>query len=185
MNEKIRAVCGECDKKLACPPAAAGRKVRCPGCGAAIQVPTVDAAVARPGNPSPKKRRPKSSANNPGKRRKSAAPDNFDDPYQSTVPGSSAGLPPRAKKRKSASRRMSGTSNSGDRHWTRKISVGFGIMGASLASNAVQMAVMGRPDVSTAEGKGRAFGQGLVTVAGLIFGLVVVVRGFLANRTRN
>lgn len=56
-------------------------------------------------------------------------------------------------------------------------------MGASIASNAVQLAIMGPPNMRTAEGKGQAFGQGLVTVGGLIFGLVIVVRGFLANKS--
>jgi len=181
MSEKIRVVCSECDRKLACPVSAAGKKVRCTSCGAAIRVPSADGANAPPSAP-PKKRRPASSGK-PQQRQRRAQPDFDDDPYQSTVPGSPTGLPPRARKGKNSARKKSVQSDQGDRPWTKKIHVGFGIMGAAVVSNVAQLAIMGPPNTSTAEGKGQAFGQGLVTVGGLIFGLVIVIRGFMANRS--
>lgn len=160
MADKIRVTCSECGKKLACPSSAAGKKVRCPQCNASILI--------RAGN----------IQKTPGAAR--SKPE--DDPYQPTVPSKTSGMPRRVKKGRNASKKR-GKSKSIDVHWSKKPIVGFGIMGASVASNAVQLAIMGAPNMKTAEGQGQAFGQGLVTVGGLIFGLVIVVRGFLANRT--
>lgn len=161
MADKIRVTCAECGKKLACPSSAAGKKVRCPQCNTSILV------QGGRGRKSPGSVRSKRE----------------DDPYQATVPSESGGMPPRAKKGKSASKK-SGKSKSADLHWSKKSIVGFGIMGASVFSSVVQLAIMGAPNMKTAQGQGQAFGQGLVTVGGLIFGLVIVVRGFLATRPK-
>lgn len=163
MSDKIRVSCGECGGKLAVPATAAGKKVRCPKCQATIQVPTAGGQ---------KKKRPAPAV----------VEEDYDDPYESTVPGADAGPPPRTKKKSATSRRKAGKSKSGERHWSRKAIVGFGIMGASVASNAVQLAIMGPPNMKTAQGQGQAAGQGVVTICGLIFGLVIVVRSFLATR---
>ncbi|WP_145944278.1 hypothetical protein [Fuerstiella marisgermanici] len=179
MNEKIRVVCGECDKKLACPASAAGRKVKCPSCGTTIRVPGADRGGETSGTPTRKKRRaPETGA---GRRRRPSAAGN-DNPYQSPAPGSADDMPPRSKK---GAKRSKKKPASGDLHWSRKMIVGAGIMGASLASNAVQLAIQGPPNMRTAEGKGQALGQAFVTIGGLIFGLVIVVRSFRANRGKN
>ncbi len=164
MNEKIRVVCGECDKKLACPAGAAGKRVRCPACGAAIRVP---GAAGSPEGGEGRKRRKRVQA---------------DDPYQTSVPGPPGDLPPRVKKKKASNSNKSGKAKSSDRHWSRRMDVGFGIMGASIVSNAVQIGIQGAPNMNTAAGKGQAFGQALVTIGGLIFGLILVVRGFRAKQ---
>ncbi|MCP4856733.1 MAG: hypothetical protein GY903_19805 [Fuerstiella sp.] len=182
MSERFRIVCSECDKKLVCPASAAGKKVRCSSCGATIRVPDADGAGTPPGDASEKKRRRSSPTAKPSKRRRPADPDFDDDPYQNTVPDSPTGMPPRAGKGRTSARKKTNKSTAGDRHWSKKMQVGFGIMGVAIVSNVIQTAMMGRPNMTTAEGRGQAVGQGLVTVGGLIFGLVIAIRGFQANR---
>jgi len=61
--------------------------------------------------------------------------------------------------------------------------VGAGIIVASLCSSAVQIAINGPPNTRTAAGKGQALGQGLVTVIGVMFGIVVLLTAFKARRS--
>ena len=180
MSDKIRVVCNECDKKLACPASAAGRKVKCPSCGTAIRVPDADHSSGSSVKSVPKKRR--STGQGAGRKRRRAAADS-DDPYQSTVPGASAGLPPRSKQGAKNRQTKPTKAKAGDEHWSRRMIVGVGIMGASIASNAFQLAIQGPPNMRTAEGKGQAFGQAFVTIGGLIFGLVIVIRSWKARRS--
>ena len=180
MNDKIRVVCNECEKKLGCPASAAGRKAKCPACGTAIRVPDADRSGGSSAKPTPKKRG--SAGQGATQKRRRAAADS-DDPYQSTVPGKAAGLPPRSKKAAKNRHAKSAKSKGGDQHWSRRMIVGIGIMGASIASNAFQLAIQGPPNMRTAEGKGQAFGQAFVTIGGLIFGLVIVIRSWKARRS--
>ncbi len=175
MGEKIRIICEDCGKQLACPATAAGKKIRCPKCETTIRVPKEQATVKT-------KSRPKTAAK---KRAKPVSPEeDYDDPYRDTVPRKSSGKPPRAKNQKSSGRKNTKKPSAKNVHWSKRTMIGFGIMGAAVASNAVQLAVMGPPNMKTAQGQGQAFGQGLVTVGGIIFGLVIVVRGLMANRSK-
>lgn len=179
MSEKIQVVCGKCDKKLACPTSAAGRKLKCPSCGSAIRV-----GRAKPENKNStelarSKRRPDKRGIG-DKRRRMAS--NGQDSYQSTAPDSAANMLPTAKTGTKANQKKSSKSKRSDIHWSRKAIVGVGIMGASIVSSVVQLAIQGQPNMRTAEGKGQAFGQAFVTICGLIFGLVIVIRSFKARR---
>lgn len=163
MSERIKVACGECDKKFTCPPAAAGRKVKCPSCSAVIRVGDVNSISDDVAKPARKKRR---------------TPSKNEAPKQSAGAGTAA-MPPRKQKGAKASREKS---TGADRHWSKRAIVGVGVMVAAVVSNVAQVAIQGAPNLKTAEGKGQAFGQGFITVVGLVIGLVIVFRSFKAGR---
>ncbi|MEP3479794.1 MAG: hypothetical protein ABJZ55_11150 [Fuerstiella sp.] len=172
MSERIRVACHECDKKFTCPSQPAGRKVKCPACGAVIRVGAVNLGSDKVGSnqvgqPARKKRRTPSKA---------AAPN------QSV--GGNAGLPPRQRKKAKVSQGKSSAASDDGRHWSKKMIVGVGIMVAAVVSNVAQVAIQGAPNLQTAEGKGQAFGQGFVTVVGLLFGLTIVIRSIKAGHDK-
>lgn len=158
MTDKIRVECRECGKKLACPATAAGKKVKCPECGAAI-------VVRKP------KRRPAPEA---------AADESFDDPYGAPAEG----LPQRRRKgRTSGGKRKGATSaSSGNPHWSRNRLVGVGVILVTLVSSGLQTVVQGKPNLRTAAGQGQLAGQLTVLAAGVIAGIVILIRSFGGQR---
>lgn len=191
MSDKIRVVCGKCQKAILCPPSAAGRKLRCPGCETAIRVP--DAASATPTGqaPAPKKARSpgpdgerKRSTRPAGKKKDEFGDSLFDDLTNADYegePADSDGLPPRASKNRRSDSRGTASGVDGTKPGAKSLKLGSVIFFSSIVATTLLMNLM-PPNMSTAEGKGRAFGQGLAGVMGLIAGIFLMVRGFLANR---
>lgn len=156
MAEKIRVQCGECGKKLACPASAAGKKVKCPECGTGIAV--------------------KKATRNPA-RRKRADGDLPADPYG--APGAESGMPPRARKKSTGKSRSK--SDSAVPHWSRNLKVGVGAVMITIISSGLQTVVQGKPNFRTAAGQGQLAGQLFVLAAGVITGIVIIVRSLGAK----
>lgn len=191
MDEKIRVVCSECDKRLNCPASAAGKKFSCPSCGAKIRVPGAAAGSASGAkSTSQKPRRAASPQRKPAARKPRAQEDDFgdsgfddlgDDPYQSPA---ASGLPPRAsksKKKTSAGKKKSAASG-GEKPGDKRIKIGTSIFVGSLLTSVGKMAIFGMKSPTTAAERGEAVGFGVAVLTGIIVGVVFLVRGFLANR---
>mgnify|MGYP001800409580 CR=1 FL=1 len=194
MADRIRVECEECGKKLACPASAAGRSIKCPACDAAITVrapisksrsePTNELARKPTSKPKSKRKRPSAAASD------SSAADNeafLDDPYGAPSAGASsagAALPQRRRKRVPSGGKRSAAdhSSSGQPHWSRNRLVGTGVILITIVSSGLQVAVQGKPNLRTAAGQGQLAGQLTVLAAGVIAGIVILVRSFGGSR---
>lgn len=116
MSDRIRLECPECDRKLAVPMSAAGKKIRCPGCASILPI----ATAGRARKTSRATRGASSSAAGTARRRErpqrpEPEPDPFEEQDVWSQDGASAepGLPPlrRKKPKKSAKPRLVGTGN--------------------------------------------------------------------------
>lgn len=197
MSEKIRVICQECDKRLACPPAAAGKNIKCPGCGAAIKVPAGEQPASPQGQQPARRKRPGGQSGPQRTKRSSKSArrpaadggfglDDFgDDPYQSTVPAGAGSLPPRksSKAKKSSGRRSAGTSGDDEKPGAMKMKLGSSIFMSSILVSVGRMAIFGPIKARTAAERGQALGFGLVVLMGIVAGVVMMIMGIRANRT--
>ena len=180
MSEKIRVACAGCEKKFACPAAAAGKKMKCPVCGTVIQVPNTCGLATPPAKP--KTRRPSSRTSRKDVRESSYSKDDSDYPGEAEYDTPET-LPPRSGARKISEKNTSRKKQASRStpHWSKNMKVGIGVIVASMCSTAVQTTINGPPNTRTAAGKGQAVGQLVVLLLGVVFGIVVLVRAIKAG----
>lgn len=167
MSDKIRVSCNACEKRLAVPAAAAGRKIRCPGCGDSLRVPT---------------RNPSSGNSKTSRRRQKPREDAFEDYGGDPYAAPPAQLPGRTKSKKRGSKKNS-RANSGDTEpGSKKIRLGASIFFGAVVVSAGRLAFFGHKTPVTAEEKGAAFGAAFAVLIGIVTGVTMMVLGMLANR---